>query len=80
MSKYYFDKESSHRAISFIERFCTHTKGELTKKPFLLEDWQKEIVGNIFGWKDKKTNLRKYRTVFIAVPRKNGKTTLCAWK
>ena len=78
MSKYYFDKESSQRAISFIERFCTHTKGELTKKPLLLEDWQKEIVGNIFGWKDKKTNLRKYRTVFIAVPRKNGKTTLCA--
>ena len=78
MSKYYFDKDSAIRAISFIEKFCTHTKGELAAKPFLLEDWQKEIVGNIFGWKDEKTNLRKYRTVFVEVPRKNGKTRLCA--
>ena len=75
MSKYYFDKDAAIRAISFIEKFCSHTKGELTGKPFLLEDWQKEIVGSIFGWKNKDTDLRKYRTVFIEVPRKNGKTT-----
>ena len=75
---YYFDKDASHKAISFIETFITHTKGELTGKPFLLEDWQKEIVGDIFGWKNKDTGFRKYRTVFIEVPRKNGKTTLCA--
>jgi len=75
---YYFDKQAADKAISFIETFITHTKGELTGKPFILEDWQKEIVGNIFGWKNKETDLRKYRTVFIEVPRKNGKTTLCA--
>ena len=75
---YYFDKQAANKAISFIETFITHTKGELTGKPFILEDWQKEIVGNIFGWKNKETDLRKYRTVFIEVPRKNGKTTLCA--
>ena len=78
MIKYIFDKQAADKAISFIETFITHTKGELSGKPLFLEDWQKEIVGNIFGWKDKKTNLRKYRTVFIEVPRKNGKTTLCA--
>tara|TARA_R110002051_G_scaffold280089_1_gene341624 strand:+ start:726 stop:2270 length:1545 start_codon:yes stop_codon:yes gene_type:complete len=76
--KYFYDKQAAEKAISFIETFITHTKGELSGKPLLLENWQKEIVGNIFGWKDKKTNLRKYRTVFIEVPRKNGKTTLCA--
>ena len=75
---YYFDKQAANKAISFIETFITHTKVELTGKPFTLEDWQKEIVGNIFGWKNKETDLRKYRTVFIEVPRKNGKTTLCA--
>jgi len=78
LTKYFYDKQAAEKAISFIERFITHTKGELSGKPLLLENWQKEIVGNIFGWKDKKTNLRKYRTVFIEVPRKNGKTTLCA--
>ena len=75
---YYFDKQAADKAISFIETFITHTKGELAGKPFILEDWQKEIVGNIFGWKNEETDLRKYRTVFIFLSRKNGKTTLCA--
>ena len=78
MSKYYFDKKSAERAIGFIETFITHTKGELTGQPLKLEKWQSKIVGDIFGWKNKETNLRKYRTVFIEVPRKNGKSTLCA--
>lgn len=78
MTKYYFDKDAGKRAIDFIEKFCTHTKGELAGKPFLLEEWQKEIVRNIFGWKIEGSGLRKYRTVFIEIPRKNGKTTLAA--
>ncbi len=78
MSKYYFDKKAAEKAIGFIETFVTHTKGELTGQPLKLEKWQSKIVGDIFGWKNKKTNLRKYRTVFIEVPRKNGKSTLCA--
>jgi len=78
LSKYYFDKKSAERAIGFIETFITHTKGELTGQPLKLEKWQSKIVGDIFGWKNKETNLRKYRTVFIEVPRKNGKSTLCA--
>ena len=78
MTKFYFDDKAANRAIGFIEQFITHTKGELTGKPLKLEEWQSKIVGDIFGWKNKKTNLRKYRTVFIEVPRKNGKSTLCA--
>ena len=78
MTKYYFDKEAADRAVSFIEKFITHTKGELAGQPLILEKWQREIVEKIFGWKNKKTNLRQYRTVLIIVGRKNGKTTLTA--
>ena len=78
MNKYYYDKKSADKAIGFIEQFVTHTKGELSGQKLILESWQKKIVGDIFGWKNKETNLRKYRTVFIEVPRKNGKSTLCA--
>ena len=78
MTKYYFDKEAADRAVSFIEKFITHTKGELSGKPLILEKWQREIVEKIFGWKNKKTNLRQYRTAFIMLGRKNGKTTLTA--
>ena len=78
MNKFYFDKEAASKAIGFIEMFCTHTKGELSGDPLILEDWQKKIIGDLFGWKNKKTNLRKYRTALVMVARKNGKSTLCA--
>lgn len=78
MSKYFFDKQAAEKSVGFIETFISHTKGELTGKPFILEDFQKEIIQNIFGWKNKETGFRKYKTVFIFLPRKNGKTTLCA--
>ena len=77
MTKFYFNKEAASKAIGFIETFCTHTKGELAGKPLLLEDWQKKIIGDLFGWKQE-NGLRKYRTALIQLPRKNGKTTLAA--
>ena len=77
MTKFYFDKEAASKAIGFIETFCTHTKGELAGKPLLLEDWQKKIIGDLFGWKHE-NGLRKYRTAFIEVGRKNGKSTLAS--
>ena len=78
MTKFYFDKEAANKAIGFIETFITHTKGEKAGQPLILEEWQRKIVGDIFGWKHKDTGLRQYRTVFIAVPRKNGKSTMAA--
>lgn len=77
MNKFYYDKKSAEKAISFIETFCTHTKGELAGTPLYLEKWQKKIVGDLFGWKQE-NGLRKFRTAFIMVSRKNGKSTLCA--
>ena len=74
--KYYFDKKSAKRACDFIETFCKHTKGALAGERFILEDWQREIISAIFGWKSKETNLRKFRQCFIFIPRKNGKTTM----
>ena len=77
MTKFYFDKEAAKKSLGFIETFCTHTKGELAGKPLLLEDWQKKIVGDLFGWKQE-NGLRKFRTAYIQIGRKNGKSTLCA--
>ena len=77
--KYYYDKEAADKAVRFIEKFLTHTKGELAGKPFILEKWQKkEIIQPTFGMKHTSTGLRRYRTAFIFLPRKNGKSTLAA--
>ena len=76
--KYKYDEHKAERAVKFIETFCSHTKGELGGKPFILEDFQKDkIIRPLFGWVDDK-GLRKYRTCYIEIPRKNGKSNLAS--
>jgi phage terminase large subunit-like protein len=74
--KYYFDKDSADRVVFFIENHIKHSKGEYGGKPFILEPWQKKIVRDIFGWKIRSSGLRRFRTCYLSVPRKNGKSTL----
>jgi phage terminase large subunit-like protein len=51
----------------------------------VLEPWQRdEIIRPLFGWKRVRADLprerwpRRYRTVYVEVPKKNGKSTLAA--
>ena len=74
--KYYFDSSAADRVVFFIENHIKHSKGEYGGKPFILEDWQKKIIRDIFGWKHRATDLRRFRTCYLSVPRKNGKSTL----
>lgn len=72
----WFDPDAATRAIEFIE-LLKHVEGKLAGKPFKLEPWQKSVVANLFGWK-RPDGSRRYREVFIYVPRKNGKTPWAA--
>lgn len=76
-AKFHFDQDAADRAVAFFAECLTHVTGEWRGQPFILADWQATIVRDIFGWK-RADGTRKYRTVFIAVPRKAGKTTLAA--
>ena len=77
--KYYFDEEAANRAVAFIETMIRHCKGDLTGELLILEEWQKEdLIKPIFGTKNKETGLRRYRTVYCCIPRKNGKSTIGA--
>lgn len=75
--EFWFDAEAGERAVSFFAECLQHTTGEWRGKPFVLSDWQADIVRNIFGWK-RQDGTRRYRTVFLGLPRKMGKTTLAA--
>ena len=77
-NEFYFDEETATNAVAFFEECLTHTTGEWAGRPFILEQWQADIVSNIFGWKRVSDDTRRYRTAFIALPRKNGKTTFAA--
>lgn len=73
----YFDDEASTRPIEFIEKYCRHHKGEWAGRPLLLEPWEKFCVRETFGWK-LPSGLRRFRTTWLEVARKNGKTELAA--
>lgn len=64
------------RAIKFFD-FLKHSKGEWAGQSFKLELWQKFIIGSIFGWL-RSDGTRRYRTAYVEIPRKNGKSTLSA--
>jgi len=76
--EYEFDAEAGAKVIDFFQQKLAHVKGEKTGTAFILEDWEKAIIANLFGWKHKETGLRRYREAFIEVARKNGKTPLAA--
>ena len=75
---YRFDEGLASQAINFFADCLTHVKGEWAGSPFVLADYQAPIVANIFGWVREDNGLRRYREVFCYMPRKNGKTSLCA--
>lgn len=79
LRKYWFDEKNADAAVKYIETNIKHVSGPLSGEPFILEQWQKdEIIKPIFGWKYKKTGLRKYTEAYIEIPKKNGKTFVAA--
>lgn len=77
-TKYYFDVDKANYAVRFIESL-PHIKGsQFAGKNMLLEDWQSFIITTVFGWLHAETKLRRFNTVYIECPRKNGKSTLSA--
>jgi len=74
---YYYDATAADKVIKFFS-FLKHLKGALAGKPFELADWQLFIIGQLYGWKRTSDNLRRFRTAYIEVPRKSGKSTLCS--
>ena len=73
----WYDIEAANRAVGFFRDCLTHVKGEKAGQPFELDNWQEAIVSALFGWK-RQDGTRRFRTAYIEIPRKNGKSTLCA--
>jgi phage terminase large subunit-like protein len=66
------------RAVAFFEQVLVHTKGRFGGHPFLLADWQRDgIIRPLFGTL-RKDGLRQYRTAYVELGRKNGKSELGA--
>ena len=73
----YFNEDRAIAPVKFIYHL-KHTESPFTGRPFDLVQWQRFFVYGVFGWYRKDTNTRLVRTVFCMVPRKSGKSALCA--
>lgn len=71
-----YSKEKADAAIKFISAL-KFTKGEWAGKPFVLQPWQKKFIRKLFGYVNN-DGTRRYRTAYLEIPRKNGKSELAA--
>jgi len=70
---YYFDGGRAARFFRFASRL-RHYKGEWAGRLITLEPHQEFRLGSVFGWRHVDTGLRRFRTAFNELPRKNGKS------
>jgi phage terminase large subunit-like protein len=76
-----FSRKRADHVVKFIENLTLSTDSVASQAgaPFVLRPWQKAIVRELFGRvRTDDATRRSYRTAFIALPRKNGKSELCA--
>ncbi len=72
----HYDAAKADRAVKFIESL-SHTKGKWAGKPFWLFPWQEQVIRDIFGIVDE-NGKRQFRTAFVEIGKKNGKSELAA--
>ncbi|HZP39793.1 MAG TPA: terminase TerL endonuclease subunit [Methylomirabilota bacterium] len=71
-------KTPAARLQEFARRHLRHTKGEWAGQPIRFADWQRrDIVAPLFDVR-RPDGTRQYRTAYVEIPRKNGKSTLAS--
>jgi phage terminase large subunit-like protein len=70
---YVFDLARAERYFRFASQL-QHYKGEWAGRFIRLERHQQFRRGSLFGWVHRETGLRRIRTSYEELPRKNGKT------
>lgn len=74
----WFSEEQAQAVRSFFAKRLSHGKDPWFGKPFELLDYQyQDIIGPLYGWRTA-DNFRRYRSAYIHIPKKNGKTQLAA--
>ena len=72
----YFDESAAWRVILFCGA-CVHYKGDFAGQVFEPEPWQQFFLWVLFGWR-RADGTRRFRTAYLEIARKNGKTYLGA--
>jgi len=73
----HFSVDAANHFFEFMANL-RHYEGKWAGNPIKLEPWQKFVFGSIFGWVWTESGNRRYREVFIEIPKKNGKSLIAA--
>lgn len=77
-SLYYYSEKRANHAITFIEKFCKHSKGKWGGNPVTLELWQKAFISALFGIIRKSNDKRRFNKALLLIGRKNGKSLIAS--
>lgn len=72
-SPWRFELDRATRFFRFAEQL-KHYKGEWAGQPIVLQPYQRFRLGSVFAWVHRETGLRRFRTSYHEIPRKNGKS------
>jgi len=75
--RFYLDLERSERFLRLTQRF-KHVKREWATPHIKFEPWQCFIFLNVYGWVNKGTGHRRFRTAHVEIPRGNGKSAMAS--
>lgn len=72
-----YSRRAADRIIAFFSLHTRHVAGEMAGEPIILEPWQRIILTTAFGWV-RPNGTRRYRMLYVEIPRKNGKSILAS--
>lgn len=73
-----WDREAAELAIDFYPDVLRLAGGEFEGQPFELALWQAFIIGNLYGWKQAESGLRRFRVAYVETAKGSGKSPLAA--
>lgn len=70
--EFYWDEEEAEKIVKWFA-YLRHSKGKLAGEPINLTIWQKFILCQIYGWRQKITGYKRFNKSFIEVARKQAR-------
>jgi len=76
-SLWVFDEGKADKLIEFIEHLIQFEE-PFAGIPLHMEPWQCFFLGQLYGWRNRKTKLRRFKKALLFMGRKQGKTILAS--
>lgn len=71
---WYFNNEKAYQYINLWVSLFTHSTGLIAGQKKVFTPYERFVYGNIYGWKQKETDNRRFRKSYEQVARKNAKS------